>query len=231
MERPTMDHNEALRSEACEKYLLGELPPAQREAYEEHYFSCPECAAQLRCAVEFLGASREIFTASPIPRSSTETARGGASRFAWFRPVYAAAALAALLLLIGYQNLVTIPKYKRAASSQILPMHSLITAATLGDESLNFKVPADQPFGLEVDVPYDPAYSTYLVELESPSGGITPLRSLTAAEAQKTQIFAINPGSQSGKYTIVVSGLATPSAAPSSARETGRLQFTVEVRH
>jgi hypothetical protein len=223
-----MDHSEALQSQACEKYLLGELPPAQRDAYEEHYFSCPECASQLRCAAEFLGASREIFVASPIPRSSSE-AVARTSWFAWFRPVYSAAALAALLLLVGYQNLVTIPNYKRGASSQILPMHSLITAGTLGDESLNFSVPADKPFGLFVDVPYDPAFSTYLLVLESPSGAKTPLRPLDAAEAQKTQIFVINPGQQAGKYAIVVSALATPSADPSSAKELARLQFMVEL--
>ena len=225
-----MDHTEAFQSQACEKYLLGELSPAQRDAYEEHYFSCAECAAQLRCAAEFLGASREIFAASPIQRSSSETVRG-TSWFAWFRPAYAAAALAGLLLLIGYQNFVTIPNYQRAASSQILPMHSLITAGTLGDESLNFNVSADRPFGLYVDVPYDPGFSTYLLALQSPSGAITPLRSVNAAEAQKTQVFVINPGQQSGKYAIVVSGLATPSADPSSAKELARLQFTVEVRH
>src|SRR5262249_8663536 len=103
MERPTMDHNEALQSQACEKYLLGELPPAQRDAYEEHYFSCPECAAQLGTAAEFLGASREVF-AAPIPRAGTETV-GGRGWFAWLRPAYAVTALAALLLCIGYQNL------------------------------------------------------------------------------------------------------------------------------
>jgi Putative zinc-finger len=225
-----MDHNEALQSQACERYLLGELPPAQRDAYEEHYFSCPECAAQLGCAAKFLGASKEIFAASPIPRSSSETV-GGTSWFAWFRPAYAFAGLAGLLLLIGYQNLVTIPNYKSAASSQILPMHSLITAGTLADESLNFAVPADKAFGLYVDVPYDPAFSTYLLALQAPSGAITPLRSLNAAEAQKTQIFVINPGQRSGKYAIIVSGLATPTAEPSSAKELARLQFTVEVRN
>ena len=221
-----MEHNEALESQACEKYLLGELPAAQRDAYEEHYFSCAECAAQLRCAAEFLGASREILAAARAPRSSSDEARA-TNWFAWFRPAYAAAALAGLLLLIGYQNLVTIPNYQRAASSQILPMHSLITAGTLGDESLNFSVPADKPFGLFVDVPYDPAFRAYLLALESPSGSTTPLRSLNAAEAQKTQIFVINPGRQAGKYAIVVSGLATAAADPASAKELARLQFTV----
>src|SRR5262245_622675 len=151
-----MDHKEALQSEACEKYLLGELPAAERDAFEEHYFSCPECAVQLRCAAQFLGTSREILTARGADSEATAARRNW---FAWLRPAYAVPALAALLLLVGYQNLVTIPNYQRAASSQILPMHSLITAGTLGDDSLSFRVPAGKPFGLFVDVPYDGAFA------------------------------------------------------------------------
>ena len=221
-----MDHNEALQSQACEKYLLGELSPALRDAYEEHYFSCSECALRLRSAAEFLGASREIFAATFAVRAVQRPMRT-VGWFAWLKRYFAIPAFAVLLLFIGYQNFVTIPQYKQAAAPRVLPMHSLITANTLGDESLHFTVSSNQPFGLYVDVPYDPAYSTYLLTLLSPSGASTPLRSLNAAEAQKTQIISVTPGRQAGKYTIVVSGLASPSADPSSAKELARLQFTV----
>jgi hypothetical protein len=227
-----MDHNEALQSLACEKYLLGELSPAQRAAFEEHYFSCAECAIQLRSAADFLGASCEILASSPVPQAKPDAAPAPRRWFSWFlQPAFAAPAFALLLLVIGYQNFVTIPGYKQAAAPRVLPMHSLITANTLGVDHLTFTVLPDQPFGLYVDAPYDPAYSTYLLTLLSPSGAATPLRSLSAAEAQKTQIIAINPGREAGKYTIVVSGLASSTAGSSSAKELARLQFTVEVRH
>jgi len=226
-----MDHNEALQSQACEKYLLGELSSAERDAFEDHYFSCAECAAQLRSAAEFLSASREILAAAP-ERASEATLKPDYVRpprgwFPWLNPLVAGPAFAALLLFIAYQNFVTIPRYKQSASPRVLPMHSLITANTLGDDQLTFTVLPDQLFGVYVDAPYDPGYSTYLLTLLSPSGTTTPLRSLNAAEAQKTQIIAINPGRQAGKYAIVVSGLASPSADPSSARELARLQFSV----
>jgi hypothetical protein len=227
-----MDHNEALQSQACEKYLLGDLSPAQRDAFEDHYFSCTECAIQLRSAADFLGTSREILAASPVPQVKSDAAPVPRRWFSWLlQPAFAVPAFAILLLVIGYQNFVTIPAYKQSAAPRVLPMHSLITANTLGDGELNFTVLPNQPFGLYVDAPYDPAYSTYLLTLLSPSGAITPLRSLSAAEAQKTQIIAINPGRQAGKYTIVVSGLASSTADSSSAKELARLQFTVEVRH
>jgi hypothetical protein len=138
--------------------------------------------------------------------------------------------MAALLLFMAYQNLVTIPRYRRSAAPQVLPMYSLITANTRGETGLVFSVPRGQSFGLYVDVPVDPAYTAYFLRLESPSGSSIPLRSLSASEAQKTQVITLNPDRQPGKYTIVISGLANVSANASSAKELARLQFTVEVK-
>src|SRR5262245_40152537 len=162
MERSTMDHNEALQSQACEKYLLGELSPVQRDAYEDHYFSCPECAAQLRSAAEFLGASREIFAASPIPRSPARTNLSG-GWFAWFRPAFAIPAFALLLGVIGYQNLVTIPQYKQDTSPRVLTVYSLITANSRGADRPIFKSAPNEPLGLYVDIPVDSAHSRYFL--------------------------------------------------------------------
>ena len=226
-----MNHNLAVTSQACEKYLLGELPPEVRDAYEEHYFSCPECAAQLRNAVELLGASRQILAERAVGASRPNYVHAPSGWLTWLRPTVAVPLFAALLLLVGYQNFVTIPRWKQAAAPSILPMHSLITGNSRGDESLIFPVLPDQSFGLYVDVPYDPAYSTYVLRLESPSGTSSSLRSLTSEEAQRTQIVTINPGRQAGKYVIVVSGLPVARADTSAAKELARLQFTIEFGH
>lgn len=222
-----MDHNEALQSRACEKYLLGELSPVQREAYEEHYFSCAECAAQLRSAAEFFSASREIFAASPAPGGNLAPVRTG--WFAWFKPAFTLPAFALLLLVVGYQNFVTIPHYKQVTSPRVLPMHSLISGNSRGGEVLNLASAPNQPLGLYVDVPTDPAHSTYLFRLEDPAGRSSLLRSVSAEEAQKTQVIVVNPGTTAGKYTIVISGAAGATGNPSSAEEITRLQFVIEL--
>ncbi|PYU53470.1 MAG: hypothetical protein DMG48_01380 [Acidobacteria bacterium] len=48
--RRLMDHNEALRLHAVEKYVLGELPPSLRDEFEQHFFECQECALDVRAA-------------------------------------------------------------------------------------------------------------------------------------------------------------------------------------
>ena len=227
-----MDHNEALQSQACEKYLLGELSPAERDAFEDHYFSCAECAAQLRCAAEFLSASREIL-AGGSERASEATLKPDYVRpprgwFPWLNPLVAGPAFAALLLFIAYQNFVTIPRYKQSASPRVLPMHSLITGNTRG-EGLVFSATPNEPMGLYVDVPADAAFTSYLLRLEDPSGNASLLRSVSTEEAQKTQVLIVNPGSRAGRYTIVVSGVPSGSTNPAAAQEISRLQFVVEL--
>ena len=59
-----MDHNEALRQQAAEKYVLGELPPTLRDEYEEHYFECEECAEDVRAAAEFVDNVRAVLRAA-----------------------------------------------------------------------------------------------------------------------------------------------------------------------
>jgi len=222
-----MDHNEAVQLQACEKYLLGELSAQVRDAYEDHYFACELCAEQLRTTAEMLEASRQILAETPDPaaRPQREPVRGW---FDWLRPLVAVPGLAVLLLIIGYQNLVSIPHWRQAATSRILPMYSLIAANTRGEGGLVFSVAPEQPFGVYVDVPADAAYSTYLLRLDDPSGSSVDLRSLSAAEAQKTQVVTINPGKQAGKYAIVVFGKT--DSATGTAKELARLQFTVEFR-
>src|SRR5271165_1116124 len=121
MEQHSMDHEMAVKSQACEKYLLGELSPELRDAYEEHYFACAECAMQLRTAAELVGAGREILAQAPIS-TRPPAVPAPAGWFGWLRPAFAVPVFAALLLLIGYQNFVTIPHWKQATESRVLPM-------------------------------------------------------------------------------------------------------------
>jgi hypothetical protein len=220
-----MDHNQAMESRACEKYLLGELAPEVRDAYEEHYFSCPACVDELRAAAELFGASRVIFSEAP----ERTAARPG--WLGWLKPVVLVPAFASLLAVVGYQSFVVIPRWKQAGAPRLLEMHSLIAANTRG-EGLVFSVAPDEPFGLYVDVPADGAHSSYELRLEDPSGGSSVLRSVSQEEARKTQVVVVNPGKRAGRYAIVVSGLpAAGRPASAGPEEMGRLQFTVELRN
>jgi hypothetical protein len=221
-----MDHDLAVKSQACEKYLLGELSPDLRDAYEEHYFSCAECATQLRMAAELVGAGQQIFAQTPAVAAGASIIQGSGGWLRWLRPAIAIPVLATLLLVVGYQNLVMIPQLKESRAPRVLPMFSLISANTRGETVPAFTTQPNQPLGLYVDVPADAAYSSYGISVQDPSGKTIPLRSLSYAEAQKTQVLVINPGT-AGNYAVVVLGQAKSDVGSSTGKELARIQFTV----
>jgi anti-sigma factor RsiW len=49
-----MNHDDAVQLTAVESYILGELPSAVRDEFEEHFFECTECAEELRLTAAFL---------------------------------------------------------------------------------------------------------------------------------------------------------------------------------
>src|SRR5713101_6808302 len=118
-----MDHNEAIQLQAAVKYVLGELSQVQREEYEEHYFDCAICATDIKALATFADNAREILRQEKVSQFASDPIPAPAKWFAWFRPIIAVPAFAALLLIIGYQSFVTIPKAKESVatgSSQIL---------------------------------------------------------------------------------------------------------------
>lgn len=127
-----MNHSEAIRLKAAEKYLLGELSAELRDQYEDHYFGCMECAQDVRAGAVFVDNARDVWSAGTVAEASVRPAGKRVGRW-WgvlMRPAFAAPALALLLMVAAYQNAVTIPHLKTALSQseapQTLPSFSLI---------------------------------------------------------------------------------------------------------
>ena len=60
-----INHDEAVKDLMAERYLLGELNAAEREAYELHLFSCDACFEQVKVGTEFVTHLRHIGTGDP----------------------------------------------------------------------------------------------------------------------------------------------------------------------
>lgn len=55
-----MEHTEARNSHAAERYLLKEMDDAERDRFEDHFFSCVECAADVKAGSRFMTAGRAV---------------------------------------------------------------------------------------------------------------------------------------------------------------------------
>jgi len=60
-----MEHQAAKDTNAVERYLLGEMPVDERDAFENHYFSCIACAEEVREGAQlranWAGAEQKTF--------------------------------------------------------------------------------------------------------------------------------------------------------------------------
>jgi hypothetical protein len=225
IEDQVMDHTEALEQMATERYLLDELTPEQREAFEEHLFDCQECVLDLRAGTAFVQEAKAqlpALTAELPRRQPVPTPRK--SWLSWLtpafsRPAFAAPVFAVMLLVIGYQNLVTVPALRIAANEpHVTPWTSLHTA-TRGAASI--AVQADSKFGanLLVDLPTDPAYSSYSFELAGPDGKTAWTLNIPAPQenadnlSDGTESLTIpGAGLHAGAYTLTVFGVTSSGA-------------------
>jgi len=213
-----MDHTEAVKLQAVEKYILGELAPPLRDEFEAHYFDCMECSLNLRSGVAFAAASRQYFAETvgrevvvPAPKPDW---------FAWLKPLVAVPVFAALLLLIGYQNLVTIPHLRRASSgvAAVNPWFSLRASNVRGAAGEKFEIRPGQGISLFVDITTvsSASDSSFLLQLKDSSGKIIGSSSVPAAEARKPVLFSIAPGVREGDYKLAVleqTGCSTKEAS------------------
>ena len=99
-----MDHDEAVRQKATERYLLKELDPELRDQFEEHLFGCQECALDLRAAATFVEQSKVILAKAAVQPPLKEPVREADRRgwLAWLRPTLAVPVLALLLAVVAF---------------------------------------------------------------------------------------------------------------------------------
>lgn len=230
-----MDHAEALRLQAAEKYALGELSGELRDQYEEHYFACSECALDIQATAMFLEGTRQLATQErsmpallPQPASSTWFGRFFGS---WLRPAVAVPLLATLLAAVIYQNAVTIPGLKSSAARTFAPQvygpaFSLLTANVRGGSGVEIAVRPNESFLLDFDFTPSATFGSYVAQLQHTSGRVLLRTNLAGGQANRSLHFAVPAGtlSRPGQYALVFYG-ATPNGAP--AAEVQRLSFTV----
>jgi len=220
-----MEHNEAVQQMATEKYLLGELSPELRDAFEEHFFDCPECALDLRSATVFLEEAKvqlpELTGPLSVPSGSRPVPGKPAAEKAdkkdkwWFslwRPAFAAPVFAALLLVIGYQNMVTYPALRMAANEPLLAPTVYLHSGARSGGGVEVDVDRKHGIALTVDKPQQPGYTSYIFELNDPQGKLVA-KAAAPSDGQAgdgTLSFAIpGAGLHDGAYTLAISGIAS----------------------
>lgn len=231
-----MDHDEAVKQMAVERYLLDEMAPDAREAFEEHLFDCQECALDLRAGVAFVDAAKAqllpMIEPSPLvaPPAPAQPSRNPSSakledwlswlrptwlRPTWWRPVFAMPAFAALLLALGYQNLVTLPALRAANQPRLVATAPVFEATRGGGHPV---VEADRKQGvvLPLELPQQPGVTgpeSFAVDLYNPDSKLawSGAMQLAAQSDDSRRVSLEIPGAMlhNGSYSIAISGVGS----------------------
>ncbi len=223
-----MDHSEASRLMASEKYLLDELSPTEIEEFEEHLFGCHDCAMDVRAGSVFLEQGKAELAGSPANARHVPAEVRPSRGFSWWRAAFAVPAMAILLLVVGYQNLVTYPALKGALAEnkapRILPAAALVSSATRGTEPTTIEVRAGQPFLLPLDIQPQNSYESYVIELQNPAGVVQWSLPVSSQLVKNTLTIGAPGVDKAGRYEVIVLG----RNANGETSEIGRYPFDLQ---
>jgi hypothetical protein len=134
-----MNHVEAVKTLAIERYLLEEMTPEERESFEEHFFSCAECGEDARHAATMRDGVRSGLAGEGTGVGAGERGRVLPLRSAaagWRSSVALPWAAAALLAIgLGYQT-VEGPLLARHQADSIALTPSTLRPASRGQEAV-----------------------------------------------------------------------------------------------
>jgi anti-sigma-K factor RskA len=228
-----MNHQQAVQDMATERYLLDELSPELREAFEEHMFECPDCAFDVRAGNVFLSEAKvqlpeltaRVSAQEPVRESvQAEAARAKKPWWSVFTmPAFAAPAFAALLAVVAFQNFSTIPSLRTETTEPRIIAPSSLHADTRGSEPTMVQADRKQGASVLIDVPQ--GYASYAIALYDPQGKLSWTQTVTAPEAGTLSLLIPGAGLQEGSYSLNLAGISPQGARTEFGRRVLDVHF------
>ena len=220
-----MDHEEAIKLRAAERYILEELSPDERDDFEEHYFMCVECADEVRSVFALADNAKSVFAgqaqaATPRPVALHERPSNWWLRL---RPAVAAPAAAALLLGVTlYQSVWVIPRLERdlANVNQAQTIPSVVARpATRGEDPVVEISEHDRFVQLILDLNVTIPDSFYTLEVYDEAGSLR--FSVPAPAPSRGSLHLLLPvtGLKPGPYMIRVRPKSGAGSIPENIDE------------
>jgi hypothetical protein len=229
-----MDHEVVARQGMTERYLLGELDADARQGFEEHFFDCPDCALDVRAGALFVEQSRVLLADEPAgasrraPTPVPAKPRGLTALFGMFKPAFAIPVMAALLVVVGYQNVVTYPQLRSALNTPRVMPFAFVEVGSWGAGQV-VSIRPGEAFMLWTRISAD-GYPRHVAELYNPAGKLEWSLAIPSSapdtSPRQDQYPLQVPGAQreAGMYSLVVRGIA----ATGESKEVGRGSFELK---
>ncbi|MGA2575289.1 MAG: zf-HC2 domain-containing protein [Bryobacteraceae bacterium] len=201
-----MTHGEAIRFQAGQKYATGELAPAERDAFEEHFFDCLECAEAVRWEMMFTANARSVLA----QRAATSSKLGlWVAWLAWLRPrralTFSLAANAALALGFSF---VLMTGSRDPVGPRLIPAYFAPGPAHGSDDMQAHSLPPGiATFLARIPSP-GPKYLSYSYQILNADGKRESAGAVIPPAGQDTELYLEVPlrGLPEGVHTLEVCG-------------------------
>jgi hypothetical protein len=128
-----MDHQQAIATQAAERYLLNELGDADRDAFEDHYFACAACAEDVKTGAQMQDGARAGLIDTVATTQSAKVVPIESRRRSMTAAFVPWAVAASLALVAGYQALWVVPGLRQDAMGPAATVPLLLKPASRGD--------------------------------------------------------------------------------------------------
>jgi hypothetical protein len=222
-----MDHEQAVKMDASERYLLNQLTIEERDDFEAHYFVCRECAEDVRITFAFADNAKAVLSQQGEEKRVPVESRARASWLDWLKPAWAPAAAAILLSVTLYQSLLVIPELQKelSESTAARPLPTVVAmAATRGDVPGVQISPNERFFHLVLDINTTGSVSSYLCQVRNAAGELVFEVNAPAPPAGGSlNLLLPASGLKSGRYAVTIRASGSDSQAV-----LGTYSFTLE---
>jgi hypothetical protein len=223
MDSVIIDHQQAVNKMMTERYLLGELNPQERDAFEQHLFECSECFEQVKAGTEFVHYLKGIGT----EQTAVSQQAGFWSRFmAGLRQPVAAFAFVLLFFAVGL-NVYQQQQISRQKGPALERSYVLTGIAHGGGSAQLVQVPRGSKLSLNVEYTQRGEFTAYGVRILSDSGTVKSNLLIPRDQVDGMAKLAVSTDAlEPGRYSVVVWGRNNDGIESEVGRGAFELQFT-----
>jgi hypothetical protein len=196
-----MEHTQAIETLAAERYVLDEMPPEERDAFEEHYFDCSVCTEAVTSGTALMAGGRSIVREERQPAVNV-------TRLRWTAGLSSAAAVA-MAALLGFQTVAPrlAPVAAIAAVQEPVRLQVVEPQAirlTRSDQASRITARAGESIHVYVEET-GPSFPRYAVQVMQKGVAVAQPIELTKDKVMGVQIAIA--GLAAGEYELVIEGV------------------------
>lgn len=225
MESQLMNHDEALKSLAVERYLLKEMTETERNSFEEHYLACAECFEAVMFGSEFIQQAGDVLrereparqpaAAAVAPAPLMATPRGFFKGL--LRPSLAPAFAMLFLFAAGATVYESILIHKQSEMIADLKAPAIEMRYLLRGQShaavRTITVPRSSRIRLAAEFTPSDQFASYEARILDNAGAVVYSLPFSAESSQEIiEVSLIAGALKPGSYSMVVQGVSSDGA-------------------